>query len=176
MARRFPDLPYIGPLKRGSYLRSESPLEEVWAWISRIGTTEWLQRSVKSTEPWENWGPYAVARVRQAVEFRAAARNISILTRPLPLYYSLLNLLRGFLAISESIESKKGHGLSFTGENKANFFDMGAKLIDGTFTNYLNAIKIPYQKNTVITLGQAFSRIVEIGDQISLSVWTPEVF
>ena len=26
-------------------------------------------------KPWEGWGPYAVARVRQAVEFRTAARD-----------------------------------------------------------------------------------------------------
>jgi len=170
------DLQYIGPLKRGLYQRSENPLEEVWSWIARFGITEWLQRSAKMEKPWEDWGPYVVARVRQAVEFRTAARDISILTRPLPLYYSLLNLLRGFFAIAEARKLKTGHGLRFVEEDQANFFDMRAKFIDGTFTDYLDAKNIPHEKGTVITLGQAFSRIIEIGDKISPSVGPYEVF
>jgi hypothetical protein len=127
--------------------------------------------------PWEEWGPYAAVRVRQAVEFREAARNISILTRPLPLYYSSLNLLRGFIALGQGVKpSKKSHGLTFIGENEANFFAMGAKFCDGTFTEFLKAREVPYERDTEITLGQALSRIVEIANNISPSCGPHEVF
>jgi hypothetical protein len=35
----------------------------------------------------------------------------------------LLNLLRGFIALTEAREAKEGHGLSFVGEDETNFFD-----------------------------------------------------
>jgi len=170
------DLAYVGSFKRGIYLRSENPPEEVWTWIARIGITDWLKRSAKTKGAWDDWGPYTVARVRQAVEFRTAARDVSILTRPLPLYYSLLNLLRGFIAMNEAREAKKRHGLSFVGEDELKFFDMGAEFTNGTFTDYLDVLNNSYGQKTVITLGEAFSRIVEIGDKISPSVGPNEVF
>jgi hypothetical protein len=171
------DLPYVGPLKKGVYARSESPLEEVWNWIARFGISEWLKRNCQQVAPLEDWGPYATVRVRQAVEFRAAARNISILTRPLPLYYSSLNLLRGFNALGQGVKPNKSrHGLTFTGEDEANFFKMGAKFCEGTFTEFLRAQDVPYQKDTEITLGQALSRIVEMAGNISPSVGPDEVF
>jgi hypothetical protein len=38
------DVPFVGPLKRGDYVRSENPMEEVWLWISRFGISSWLQK------------------------------------------------------------------------------------------------------------------------------------
>jgi YaaC-like Protein len=171
------DLAYVGPLKRGAYVRSESPLEEVWNWIARFGISGWLQKNTSAAKPWKDWGPYSVVRVRQAVEFRAAARQGSILTRPLPLYYSLLNLLRGFFAMSQGAEPKKKHGLIFVRESEPNIFQTGAELTDGTFTDYLDALKIPRQKKSVITLGEALLRIIETAaDYISASIGQAEVF
>jgi hypothetical protein len=171
------DLAYVGPLKRGAYVRSESPLEEVWNWIARFGIGGWLQKNTSTTTPWKDWGPYSVVRVRQAVEFRAAARQGSILTRPLPLYYSLLNLLRGFLAMTEGVEPKKAHGLKFVRENQADIFQTGAELTDGTFTDYLDALKVPHQKKTVITLDKALLRVIETAaEYISASLGQAEVF
>ena len=138
--------------------------------IARFGISEWLKENCAQVASWQDWGPYAAVRVRQAVEFRGAARNISILTRPLPLYYSSLNLLRGFFALGQGVKpSKSRHGLTFVGEDEANFFKMGAKFCDGTFTEFLTAQDVPYLKNTEITLGHALSRIVEMADNISPS-------
>lgn len=89
----------------------------------------------------------------------------------------MLNLLRGFFALSEACEPKKRHGLGFVREDEANFIDMGAEFKDGTFTNYLDALTISYGHKTIVTLGQAFSRIVELAnDNISSSVGVNEVF
>jgi hypothetical protein len=155
------DLPYVGPLKLGEYVRSERPLDEVWNWVSRFGVTDWLQKNTSGSVPWQNWGPYAVARLRQAVEFRAAAGQGSILTRPLPLYYSLLNLLRGFFALKNDVAPRAAHGLSFKGQNQADIFQTAAEMTDGTFTDYLDLLKAPHQQGTRITLYDALLRIIE---------------
>jgi hypothetical protein len=172
------DLAYVGPLKRGDYARSENPLEEDWLWISRFGIASWLQKISKPTaHSWTGWQSYSVVRVRQAVEFRAAARSGSILTRPLPLYYSLLNLLRGFLASREGIESKKSHGLTFVEGSQVDIFQTGAKIAKGTFTDYLDALKVPYQEGTVITLHESLLKIVETANYFTTASLGPaEVF
>src|SRR5512139_421628 len=97
-------LHHIGSLQPGRRLESEDPLEEVWSRVSRVGIGEWLEFASRSSTPpisvpWDQWGPYAATRVRQAAEFRIASRRASLLTRPLLLYYCFLNLVRGFLAI-----------------------------------------------------------------------------
>ena len=83
-----PDLqytgPYFGTFKKGLYIRSDRPVDEIWNFVSRYGVTAFLQRNTSQTVPWEEWGPYSVVRLRQAVEFRTAAHQGSILTRPLP--------------------------------------------------------------------------------------------
>jgi len=171
------DLPWIGPFKKGPYARSERPLDEVWNWVSRFGATSWLQKNTSGSVPWEEWGPYAVARLRQAVEFRAAARQGSILTRPLPLYYALLNLLRGFYALKNDAKPKAGHGLRFEGINEPDIFQTAAEITDGTFTNYLAVLSAPNQRGTLITLHDAFSRIIETADYyVTTPLGQAEVF
>jgi hypothetical protein len=159
-------------------VRTESPLEEVWNWISRFGITAWLQKiSPATAHSWPEWQSYSVVRVRQAVEFRAAARQSSILTKPLPLYYSLLNLMRGFFAMTQGVEPKKAHGLKFEGQNQADIFQTGARIAEGTFTDYLDALNVPHQKGTVITLHEVVLRIIETANYyVTASFGPAEIF
>ena len=130
-----------------------------------------------AAHPWKDWQSYSVVRVRQAVEFRAAARGGSILTRPLPLYYSLLNLVRGFLAAREGIEAKKSHGLTFLEGNQNDIFQTEAKIGKGTFTDYLDALQVPYKEGTVITLHESLLRVIETYNYyITSSLGPAEIF
>ena len=171
------DAPYVGPFKLGEYVRSECPLDEIWNWVSRIGITSWLQRNTSGPVPFQNWGPYAVARVRQSIELRAAARQGSILTRPLPLYYSLLNLMSGFFAIIKDAAPRNAHGLKFKGRNEPDIFQTAAEMTEGAFTDYLDALGVSHQNGTQITLQDALLRIIETAQYyISSPLGQPEVF
>src|SRR5207248_10223211 len=87
-------LPHVGSFQEGHRIVTENPLEEVWSRIARLGITRYVRDSLASTvtatapPPWDDWGPYATIRMRQAVEFWQASRSGSLLTRPLALYYS----------------------------------------------------------------------------------------
>ena len=156
------DLPYAGPFKKGDYLRSDRPVDEIWNLVSRYGVTSWMQKNTSGTVPWAKWGPYAIARLRQAVEFRAAARQrTTILTRPLSLYYSSLNLLRAFFALKTDAPPTGRHGLSF--KDQRDIFRAAAQITDGTFSDYLASTNAPHQKGTLITLHEALLRVVEMG-------------
>lgn len=132
-------LSYLGSFQTGLLIRTENPLEEVWTQVSRYGTDSFLARFQpdNKTIPWQQYTDYIKVRIRQAGEFRAAARPGSLLTSPLPLYYAFLSLTRAFLALGPEIMPRPFHGLKFCGGK--DLLSSRAKVTEGTFADYLDA-------------------------------------
>jgi hypothetical protein len=171
------DLSYVGSFQKGPRLFTESPLEAVWSQVARLGITAYIQEAVASSSPppvrpWEEWGPYAVARIRQAVEFRRASRGTTLLTRPLPLYYAFLNLLRGALALDKQVCAGKAHGLTYTAN--PDLLRSAAHASSGTLSDYLTAISVSFSPVTSVSLLDCLSYIPEVSSEyIGLkSGWT----
>jgi hypothetical protein len=163
---------HIGSFQIPNVFESENPLEEVWSWIARFGTKDYIKNHFHPDNPEidrEIYGKYGLVRAKQAFEFRNSARDCSLLTKPLTLYYSFLNLTRAFLAFGPEIMPTSSHGLKF--QSGQNLLKSNAKLVKGTFTDYLSSMGINWQKNTVISLEDALSRIIEIHqDFVSLKI------
>jgi len=109
---------------------------------------------------WDEYLKYTQIRTRQALEFRRAARDASLLTAPLPLYYSFLNLTRALLALGPEIMPKSGHGLRFM--PGADLLSSKAQLAKGTFTDYLDTQGVAWNEGTQISLSEALGFIVEL--------------
>lgn len=156
-------LPYIGSFQDERYLiRSEDPLDEVWNRIGRFGTS-FLEHHFKPDKidiAWDEYLKYTQIRIRQALEFRGAAHGASLLTAPLPLYYSFLNLTRALLALGPEIMPKSGHGLRFI--SGADLLSSKAQLTKGSFTDYLNTQGVPWAEGEQISLSEALGFIVEL--------------
>ncbi len=173
------DLQYVGSFQIGRVFSSENPLEEVWGRVARWGTEEWVRSLVAKqtppiTVPWQQFGPYALVRMRQAVEFRAVARAATLLTAPLPLYYAFLNLERGLFALREQRPPVSGHGLKF--RRGTDILDCAAEIAAGTFADYLTALNVPFSIGQAVTLREALSRIPELVDDLhSSSIFSSEV-
>jgi hypothetical protein len=91
-------------------------------------------------------------RIRQAVEFRRAASGASLVTRPLPLYYSTLNLTRALLLTYTGIMGERRHGLGYV-SNPA-IARAGARVgSDGTFVSFMKSLDVDVAK----IIGQTFS-------------------
>jgi hypothetical protein len=169
---------HIGSFQIPNRFESENPLEEVWSWIARYGTKDYIINNLHPENPkidWEAHVNYGVVRVKQAVEFRNSASTTTLLTKPLTLYYSFLNLTRAFLALGPEIMPTSSHGLKF--EAGGSLLRSKAKLVKGTFTDYLSSIGIKWQKNTVVSLEDALARIIEIHqDFVSLRISESYVF
>ena len=159
--RRF-DFPHIGSFQAQNKFFCENPLEEAWSQIARFGTTDFLSNYAPQNKEinWKKYLQYVEVRIRQAVEFREASRHATLLTAPLPLYYSFLNLTRAFLALGPEIMPRPGHGLKFIRAEK--LLDSKAQIIRGTFADYLDACKLPWKETDEITLGQALGFIIEL--------------
>ncbi|MDP2895806.1 MAG: YaaC family protein, partial [bacterium] len=117
-------------------------------------------------EDWQRVVKYAVARVRQAVEFRQAACGSSILTSPLALYYSFLNMTRGFLALRQERLPAPDHGLKYHGDS--DLLSNSASLRKGTFQDYLDALGARRHSALRISLEDALSRIIELFPDYSI--------
>lgn len=156
-------MPYTGSFQKGIPTHSENPVEEVWDRIALLGTEEYLKEAARFNSPnpkADELRSYATVRFRQAVEFRAVGAQGSVLTAPLSLYYSFLNLTRAFLAIGPEVDPAKGHGLQFKHDD-SDLLSNGAKVISGTFKDYLAAMGAT-EPGGKITLLEALSYIPEL--------------
>jgi hypothetical protein len=124
-----------------------------------------LPSSADSNE-WGKLVDYAVVRIRQAVEFRQAARQCSLLTSPLPLYYSFLNLTRAFLALKMEAMPTPKHGIQKSGDDSALLLGSRAKLVPGTTTELLAAQGVAFGGGLEVSLQQCLRRIIEIAEDV----------
>lgn len=172
------NLDYTGSFQLGTVIRCESPIEEVWDQIARYSSREFLKQFSGSTDKnliWDEFIDYGAVRIQQAVEFRQAARESSLLTAPLPLYYSILNLTRAFLALKNEIKPTSHHGLIF--KKGEDLLSCNAVLVPGTFTEYLEKQGVKANPKLPVSLNDCFSRIIEIFlDYSSLGVGEPLCF
>lgn len=161
------DVPYFGSLQRGVTYESEDPLEEAWAQVGRLGTSTTLRDFYKpetSVPNWEELLRYAEIRIRQAVEFRAAASNGSLVTSPLPMYYSFLNLARALMALIPEKIPPKGHGLKYNPTEK--LLDNSAIVTEGSFAAFCNAWGTPVETGLELSLGDSLSVIPEMSQDL----------
>jgi hypothetical protein len=148
-----------GSFQTGSLLETEDALEEVWSGVALHGSADYLQRAF--TPPAGHTAvpyiEYAGTRARQAVEFRESARRASLLTSPLALYYSFLNLMRTGLCLRADVLNSRRHGLIF--KKGTDLLSCGAELTGGTFTDYLDVSGYPKGLGNVLHLHEALARI-----------------
>jgi YaaC-like Protein len=153
---------YIGSFQTGVRVKSENPLEEVWSRVAMHGSGDYLRRlfAPPAGEDSEPYVQYASVRLRQAVEFREVTRQATLLTAPLSLYYSFLNLTRACLCLKLDMLGSGGHGLKF--RKSGDLLSSAAELRGGTFTDYLHEVGYSYRSGKVVSLHDALSRIIEI--------------
>jgi hypothetical protein len=149
------------------YIVSENPLEEVWAHIARTATTTELEKlkPEKHASDWTKHLAYLQVRLTQALEFRKAAHTSTLLTAPLPLYYSFLNLMRAYMTLRQEVQAGKHHGLTFHAAQS--LFESEASLTKGTFTEYLECAGIPWKPGDRISLRDALGCVIELSRDVT---------
>lgn len=156
------DTPIQSSFQQGIYFRCEHPLEEVWARVARFGTDEYSDNVFSGEGPnWPELREYGAIRVRQSVELRRAASLRSLISSPLPLYYSMLNLTRAALAFVPEVKAHPSHGLGHKAED--DLLDCRANLkLQGTFIDLLASQNGHPPPKASITLGECLARIPEL--------------
>jgi hypothetical protein len=154
---------YIGSFQVGDRVDTENPLETVWSYIERIAASDFLATRGGLTS---EHALFAAVRVRQAVEFRNASSATTLVTRPLPLYYSALNLARAGIAVVSGRQPTPAHGLKHI--RASELLSNAAKVVPGTFTDFLSAWKSPHLGKGQLSLEDCFAALPELADQYSL--------
>jgi hypothetical protein len=160
------EISYFGSFQAGHIIESENPGKTIWNSLEHFGTLDFL-RNQAPTDPeidWPELCEYAAIRISQALEFRDAAHSGSPLTSPVSNYYSMLNLLRGFLVVAKEIEPTTGHGLRF--ELGEDLLSCSARVTNGTFKKYLSVFEaeIPTEP---ISLSDSLRSIVELSNGVA---------
>ncbi len=162
----------FGSFQRGVHLEAENPVGEVWKQLELAGTTEQLARASHSTPnpQWAKHCEYASFRIRQAKELRDASVTTSPLTRPILLYYSMLNLLRAIMALGPEKIPSPAHGLKYVAAS--DLFDCGAKAASGTFSEYLDAIGHSAPAG-LMSLRDCLRQIIELAEDVASTTQGP---
>lgn len=142
MPRPFGQIPYVGSFQRGAMYRSSNPLEAAWRRIERVGTIDNMGRIASYRSQPSTVGKPAALKIRQAVELRRAARDASVLTKPLLLYYAMLNLARGLMLAIRGEYGPRMHGLTY--ESGKTLLDCKAVVSSkGTFRTFAQTLGMP---------------------------------
>jgi hypothetical protein len=156
-------LHYVGSFQNYAIrMESENPLEEVWSQVSRFATDECLNDMASDTGI-ANWGAHLAfvkVRIHQSLEFWRAAHGSTLLTAPLSLYYSFLNLMRAQMALIPEVMPIPHHGLRF--KDNADLLSCEATFCEGTFTQHLSLQSVPWKKGDRISLRDALGCIPEM--------------
>jgi hypothetical protein len=150
-----------GSFKTGIVTMADDPTTAAWDEVEHVGTSDFLARQApaRADIDWTKHRNYAAVRIMQAVELRRSASTLSLLTRPLPLYYSFLNLLRGFLATGPEVISRSAHGLKYT---PGAMLEASAVISGGTFKEYVESRGVNPSAGFRISLRDCLEHIPEI--------------
>lgn len=158
----------IGSFQREAVRITESPIDEVWSRIGQLGSKEYLRKTctpLKEDIDWDEYTSYISVRALQAVELWSAYKKSTLLTSPLSLYYSFLNIHRAFLALVQEDMPRSSHGLVF--EQSDDLFGSAAKLVRGSYTDWLNSCDIAWANKSKITLEECIKSCPELMDEVS---------
>jgi hypothetical protein len=169
------NLHLIGSFQRGTWLNTENPREEGWRRIAFFGTRGSLDRTVpdNSSLDWEQHKNYALVRIQQALEYRAATIGGSLLTRPVNLYYAVLGLVRAYFAVIPEIMPARHHGLRFT--PKAELLDAEVVTVSGTFKELVESMGCSISSGTMFSLREILRRIVELAEDVTMTSCGPSL-
>ncbi len=148
--------------QKDNVYKSENILDEVWLRIERLSSPDILNddyTTKTSEEKRQELIKYISTRICQAVEFRNASRKQTLLTKPLSLYYSMLNLLRAYIAIDQEKISTASHGLRF--KSNKDILKCSAIINKGTFLDYLNSKSAELPIGTEYSLKEVLENIIE---------------
>ena len=156
----------IGSFQKNIVRITESPIDEVWARIGQLSSDEYIQKVLPQNNSDLDWGEFTSfisVRIQQSIELWTAYKNSTLLTSPLSLYYSFLNIHRAFLALVPEVMPKPSHGLVFN--QNADLFSSSAKLVKGSFTDWLDTCGVAWEKDSLISLEECLKSCPELKDE-----------
>lgn len=171
-------IPFFESFQAGRIFRKGDPHMAAWKHVKRVGTLDNLERIASVSQLPKNVAGIASLRIRQAIELYEASQNTSTLTRPLLLYYCVLNLVRGALLARHGESGSAAHGMRYTFGN--DLLSCKAEITkNGTFPRLIQSIwgiHAEGTKNQSITLLQILAQIPELRHEFHLiGINTPSI-
>jgi hypothetical protein len=157
-------LRYIGSIQRAHRVRTDEPLNELWQAWSKLSDDHYLKAHWTGSNDEQRLTVSTI--IRQAQEYRAASKQTSLLTRPVLVYYSALNLAKAAIWLRTDAAPPQHHGL-MRPDPADEILDLAAKVNNGVFRSLADMLG---RKTTIgdrFTLRDFVANLVELRDKIT---------
>lgn len=136
---------YIGPLTKLRYIETHNPYTASWNEILKLRDATFIRKQYNESDIEKV--NYVKTCIIQAHEYFEASRNMSLHTKPLLLYYCILNLSKAFIVLETKQMPKKHHGLGNV-KYSNNLVNMKADYKYGIFGQLSGMLNINFDKHT----------------------------
>lgn len=152
------NLHFIEKLENYNKILSDNPKEEIWTHLLKFCDISYLKRQFPelNLEAYE----FISTSIFQAHEYYHASKSSSLRTRPLLLYYSILNLTKGIIYMRQEKKPAGYHGLSNT--KFKNILVMSAKVNNGVFMELSQLLNFHAEKDLRITFSDFCNNNIEL--------------
>ncbi|HXH93563.1 MAG TPA: YaaC family protein [Thermoanaerobaculia bacterium] len=157
-------LKYIGSLHRVRRVRTDEPLQALWQEWLKLSDDQYLKERWIGSTPDQRLA--VTTNIRQAHEYRAASKATSLLTRPVLVYYSALNLAKAAIHLKTEAPPPDHHGL-MKPEAADDILDIAAKVNNGAFRSLSDLLGMTTTIGQRLTLRNFIGSIVELRCDVS---------
>lgn len=153
------NLQCIGKFENCHKWVSENPIKDIWDEFQKIGEISHLTKHWKDQKS-ENY-IYVSTSITQAFEYYKASKVTSLKTRPLLLYYSLLNLAKAILFLKNDKRPADYHGLCKPSFSK-DILQVSAKVNKGVFSDLSNLFDFNLKEGQTFNLADFCETALEV--------------
>lgn len=148
-------------------IHTDNPVREIWSMLSYFeserNVEEYLKKRFSTCDEFPEVKKSLASTMKAAKEYYTAAESVTILTRPLLLFYGMTALSKVvFMATHGKPSPSTSHGLD-TEDESSPFQDYSARVThDGTFPQFHGCISKQNLRDTVFSTKELLSLIPEI--------------
>src|SRR5689334_4245055 len=102
-------LPLMGYPQNYTAHYTENPIQEIWNHLLFFADPSFLKNVWEGENISTKLISFVSTSLKQAHEYFQASQGVSLTTRPLLLYYSMLNLAKAIITIRKDTRCKKHH-------------------------------------------------------------------
>ena len=153
---------YLFSFARSINVKTNKPLKNIWEYFLQISDLPYLNRKWK--EPTHEKRIKVSTHIKQAYEYYNSSQNVSLLTKPVLLYYSLHNLTKAFLELKGVQADLNYHGLCNCTTNE-DFLKIHVFTNRGVFSALAGCLGYVFDSKELLSLEDFINNTVE-GNQL----------
>ncbi|ADK79555.1 YaaC family protein [Sediminispirochaeta smaragdinae] len=149
---------YYFIFNNNSYVKTANPQKDIWDYFLKISDVPFLKRTWPETKI--ETIKKVSTHIKQAYEYYISSRNVTLLTKPVLIYYSLHNLTKAFIELRGNEDDLNYHGLCNC-EIGETILETKAYANDGVFQSLAKCFNYEFDKKEELLITDFIYNTVE---------------